>query len=189
MTTLRCIACGAEMSLDALLAHEELRVASYELLSLCLPLGALLLRYVGLFRPAKNKMSASRMAQLLNNLLPLIRKQTIEHNGRDWHVPEEVWRAGIDEMVKKADAGKLTLPLTSNGYLFTILADLASKIEAEQEKQTEQQRRHPARNTIKTGAQPAVLALDPELQKIKNHTGDPMPESVKALSQRLKRHE
>ena len=189
MTTLRCIACGSEMSLDACLAHEELRLVAWEILKLCVPTGALLMRYVSLFRPPKNKMSATRTAQLVKSLLPNIQNQIIEHNGRQWDVPEEVWRTGIEVMLAKADAGKLTLPLTSHNYLFTILADLAAKIEAEQERATEEQRRHPVRSVGNTtNAQPktATQALDPELQKIINRKADPIPESVKALSQKLK---
>lgn len=142
MSQLQCPACGAEMSLDVVLSHEALRRATFELLQMSLPLGALVMRYVALFRPAKNRMGADRMAKLVAQLLPDMQRQVITHRGRDWDMPLEGWRAGFEAMLEKAAAGKLTLPLDTHAYLYTVLVGLADKLEAGQEESTEQQRRN-----------------------------------------------
>lgn len=142
MSQLQCPACGAEMSLDVVLSHEALRRATFELLQMSLPLGALVMRYVALFRPAKNRMGADRMAKLVAQLLPDMQRQVITHRGRDWDMPLEGWRAGFEAMLEKAAAGKLTLPLDTHAYLYTVLVGLADKLEAGQEASTEQQRRN-----------------------------------------------
>lgn len=142
MSQLQCPACGAEMSLDVVLSHEALRRATFELLQMSLPLGALVMRYVALFRPAKNRMSPDRMAKLVGQLVPDLQRRTITHRGRDWDMPLEGWRAGLEAMLEKAAAGKLTLPLDTHAYLYTVLVGLADKLEADQEESTEHQRRN-----------------------------------------------
>ncbi len=142
MSQLQCPACGAEMSLDVVLSHEALRRATFELLQMSLPLGALVMRYVALFRPAKNRMGADRMAKLVGQLVPDMQREAITHRGRDWDMPLEGWRAGFEAMLEKAAAGKLTLPLDTHAYLYTVLVGLADKLEAGQEESTERQRRN-----------------------------------------------
>ncbi|MBI2770022.1 MAG: hypothetical protein HYX47_10390 [Burkholderiales bacterium] len=134
------------MSLDVLLAHNELRQATAALVEKSLSLGSLATRYIALFRPAKNRMSPDRWAKLIMQLLPDVQRNAITHKGREWHMPLESWKLGLEAMLEKAAAGKLTLPLDSHAYLYTVLAGMADKVEAAAESQTETQRRtvHPA---------------------------------------------
>ena len=143
MSQLQCPACGAEMSLDVVLSHEALRRATFELLQMSLPLGALVMRDVALFRPAKNRMGADRMAKLVAQLLPDMQRQAITHRGRDWDMPLEGWRAGFEAMLEKAAADKLTLPLKSHGYLMEIIVGYGNKAEAAKETKREQDRAYP----------------------------------------------
>lgn len=137
MSLLQCPACGAEMSLDVLLSNEALRLAMVDLVKISLPLGALAMRYVGLFRPAKNRMSPDRMAKLMGQLVPDMQRGAITHKGRDWAMPLDGWRAGLEAMLEKAAAGKLTLPLDNHAYLYTVLVGLADKVEATEERAVE----------------------------------------------------
>lgn len=141
MSHVQCPACGAEMSLDVCLSHEALRRATFDLLTMSLPLGALVMRYIALFKPAKNRLSPDRMAKLVQLLLPDMQRQRISHKGRDWHMPLTGWRAGLEAMLEKAAADKLSLPLDNHQYLYTVLAGMADKVEAVDEQAHEQQRR------------------------------------------------
>lgn len=141
MTLLSCPSCGGEMSLDVLLSHNELRQAMAALAEKSLPMGGLMLRYIGLFRPAKNRMSPDRWAKLILQLLPDVQRGAINHKGRDWAMPLDGWRAGLEAMLDKAASEKLTLPLENHNYLYTVLAGMADKFEAAQEQATEADRR------------------------------------------------
>lgn len=137
---LTCPACGAEMTLDIALAHEGARAATLTALELPDRLGKALIAYVSLFRPAKRQLSHDRLAAILGELLPMIQAAQIERNGRTWPAPVEYWRAGIEAMIAKRDAGRLQLPLKSHGYLLEIIAGIANDAEGKAETQREQQR-------------------------------------------------
>lgn len=141
MSLLCCPSCGGEMSLDVLLSHNELRQATFHLVEKSLSLGSLAMRYIALFRPAKNRMSADRWAKLITQLLPDLQRNAITHKGRDWQMPLESWKLGFEAMLEKAAAGKLVLPLENHNYLYTVLVGMADKVEAVAEEQVERNRR------------------------------------------------
>lgn len=144
------------MSLDVCLSHEALRRATFELLTMSLPLGALVMRYIALFKPAKNRLSPDRMAKLVQQLLPDMQRNGITHKGREWHMPMTGWRAGLEAMLEKAAADKLSLPLDNHQYLYTVLAGMADKVEATEEQATESRRRSDA--TVRTTTGPVSVA-------------------------------
>ena len=194
MTNLHCPSCGAEMSLDVVLAHEGLRKCYAEMIKLTAPLPEQLLRYINLFRPLKVKMRPERFAKLANEIISGIQSETICYNGREWHVPLELWRSAFEAVQGRVEAGKMTRPLGNHNYLYAILADISNKAEAAIEEEREQARRHPTserRAGVKKDAVDMAdaigAALDPELLKIINHKADPMPEDVKKKLEELKK--
>lgn len=118
---IRCPNCGASMSLDALLAHDEAREALRLLSALGGELSRLTLRYLGLFRPAQTELSFSRLAKLLNELLPDMQAQRIIRGGVVHDAPPEAWLWAMQQVIAARDAGSLKLPLKSHGYLHEIL--------------------------------------------------------------------
>ena len=130
-----CPACGATFSLDTLLGNEGAREAVMAALAIPAPLGKLLVQYLALFRPAQRQLSFDRVANLLNELLPMIAAAKIERNGRIWSAPQDYWKMAVEEMLGKRD--KLTLPLKGHGYLLTIIEGYSNKAEAKAEAQTE----------------------------------------------------
>lgn len=149
-----CPSCHAEMSLEALLESEAARQAVARLAVISLPFGALVLRYVALFRPAKRRLSIERMVALIEELLPDMERGFIERKGREWAAPRDAWQAAIDTVLAARDKGTLTPPLTSHGYLYEVLVGLADKHEAQLERDREQQ----ARSRPNTGGPQAVAA-------------------------------
>ncbi len=132
---LSCPACGSLSSLDALLGNEGAREAVMAALAMPAPLGKLMVQYLALFRPAQRQLSFDRVANLLNELLPMIESARIERDGRTWIAPHDYWKQAIEEMLNKRDA--LRLPLKNHGYLFAIIAGYGSKAEARKEQQHE----------------------------------------------------
>ncbi len=136
-----CPACHAELSLEVLISHEAARQAVARLATVSLPFGALTLRYMALFRPEKRGLSIERLVRLVEELLPDIERRAVTRKGRDWDAPVEAWRAAFEVVLSKRDKGTLTLPLTSHGLLYEVLAGIAEKQEAREESRMEQDRR------------------------------------------------
>lgn len=130
-----CPACGSLSSLDALLGNEGAREAVMAALAMPAPLGKLMVQYLGLFRPAQRQLSFDRVANLLNELLPMVAAARIERNGRTWSAPQDYWSMALTEMLAKRD--NLTLPLKSHGYLLAIIEGYSQKAEGKQEGQRE----------------------------------------------------
>jgi hypothetical protein len=150
---LSCPTCGAEMSLDVLLAHEGARDAVLAALRLPAPIGKQLIQYVSMFRPPKRQLSWARLSLLLADLLPPISAAQVERNGRTWPAPLEYWKAALEQMVQLRDEGKLQLPLKSHGYLFTVIVGMSEKAEAKGEAKTEARRAG-----VSSGASPTFQA-------------------------------
>lgn len=138
---LKCPSCNAEMDLDVLLAHEEGRHVLAQLLQLGVPMGALLVRYVGLFRPGKRALSMSRTLSLLAELWPDMQRQAITRKGRDWTTTPAQWQQAIETVLAARDKGTLTPPLTSHGYLYEVLLGLVDKAEGQAERDRESAQR------------------------------------------------
>lgn len=181
MTLLRCPSCGGEMSLDVLLSHNDLRQAMVDLVEKGLAVGSLALRYVGLFRPATNRMSADRFSKLVLQLSPDLQRGAITFRGRDWFVPREMWEQGFEAMLEKAAASKLVLPLENHNYLYAVLAALADKKEAVQEEAVEQSRRIQA---APVPAAPVPAAPVPLAEIVTRSPG--MPAHIREHAERIR---
>lgn len=160
-----CPNCRAVMSLDVLLADDAPREALNAIVE-AHPAGDSfikpLLRYIGLFAPAKSQMSHSRIAALVNELAPMIRAAQIERNGRTWVCPIDYWRQGFEHMLAQRDQGRLNLPLKSHGYLLEVLAGFADKADARAESHTERQRQgHAGLGTPQARASPVASEIIP----------------------------
>ena len=118
----RCPCCGAENSLDALLAHEDARDAVLAVIAIGGELPKLAVQYIGLFRPAKTSLTWARTAKLLNDILPDIRRGAITRERVEYPAPAEAWLYGFRELLARRNAGGLKLPLKSHGYLYEVLA-------------------------------------------------------------------
>lgn len=127
---LTCQACQAETSLEAAIGREADARAMASFIEAYVPLGALLVRYLGLFRPANRRLSLARTVALFDELLPDLQRAAITRKGRDWAAPHELWRVSIEHVLAMRDKGSLTLPLSGHGYLYEVLAGHADKAEA-----------------------------------------------------------
>lgn len=138
---LSCPACGSELDLAVLFAHEHDQRALARLAEVSIPLGARVLQYVALFTPPKQRLTAAKKIKLILQLLPDLERQAITHKGRDWAAPLSAWAQAIDQMLAARDAQRLDLPMKGHGYLFAVLAGMADKHEATAEQEREQQLR------------------------------------------------
>lgn len=137
---LKCPACGALASLDILLTHDGARDAVMLALQFPAPLGKRLIQYLTLFRPATRELSFDRVASILGEILPDVQSAKIKRGGRELVMPLDYWQMGIDAVIAARDAGRLTLPMKSHGYLYEILAGMVDKAEAKRETEHEKNR-------------------------------------------------
>jgi len=113
----RCPTCGAVMSLDVLIAHDDAREALIALTGISDDLFKAVLRYLTLFRPAEKDLSFNRVSKLVGEIAPMIRDGKIVRNRKTYPAPREAWIWAATRCLEARDAGKLTPPLTSHGYL------------------------------------------------------------------------
>ncbi len=124
----RCPCCGAENSLDALIAHEQARQSLWTLANIGGPMTQGLVQYLGLFRPSKSSLSQARMYSLMSELIPDIRAGEIRRNGQVHPAPVAAWTYAFNEVLASRDAGRLKTPLKSHGYLYEIIAGWAGNV-------------------------------------------------------------
>lgn len=141
---LTCPDCGA--AFNVLQAMEDADGRRFvELLTSLPPVVARpLVRYLRLFKPAKQGLRWSRMLKLTRELAPMIRDAQVMRNGSAYVVPAAAWAAAMISLVETPPK-TLSLPLTSNGYLLSILAGEAEKQAAQDEQRREESRRNRSR--------------------------------------------
>lgn len=133
-----CATCGAEESLDALIHRmiddEQVRRLIADIMTTSLPLGGLVLRYLRLHKPAKQKLRMDKVAKVLSELLGDMQRGCIERKGRSWSIDKEGWKLALEAVFAAELKGSLTLPLDGNAYLYEVVMRLSDKAESEAEK-------------------------------------------------------
>ena len=144
-----CPSCGAEESLDVMFSRmvddDVVRRAIHDVVVKSLPLGAMLLRYIRLHKPPKQRLRMTRLRELLSELAGDMARNVIERHGRTWAVTNDDWRGAFDAVFAAVEKGTLQLPLQGNGYLYQVLSRKSDQVEAAQEAQREQDRRNAGR--------------------------------------------
>lgn len=164
MMKIVCPVCQAEFPLEAAMndvAARQAVVKAFELTEL----GSLLIRYVTLFKPAKQALSMARLAKLLEELVPMVKAGQITRNGTLYPAPQAYWQQAIESMLMQRD--KLTLPLKSHGYLLEIISGYANKASGQAERANEQGRKYGEFKTATPNATSAtpVVALKPARER------------------------
>jgi hypothetical protein len=123
---IQCPSCGAQNSLETLIEHDEAAQALSLALSFT-PCGKEIVKYVSLFRPAKSKLSWSRVNKILGEILPLIQAGKIERNGIEVDAPIHVWKSAFEKTLLARDLGSLKTPIKTHGYLFEVICTESQK--------------------------------------------------------------
>lgn len=174
--TVQCPYCGN--SVDVIMALEILAGNEWtaQLQQLPNSMIGVMLRYLELFKPAKQQLRWSRRVSLTQELLPMIKAAQVKRNGIVYAAPLPVWEA---EMLKlAARPASVTFPLKSNGYLLTVMAAKGEQNAASLEKATEQQRQNRA---VYTGGHPGLAPVD------ENHAENLMKEVQRKQEERKER--
>ncbi len=193
MSDIHCPCCGTALDLAVIFRTEADHQALSRLINVGIPMGGKVIEYLTLHTPTHQRLTAAKKIKLITQLLPDLERQAITSKGRDWSAPHANWAQAIDQMVSSRD--KLTLPLKGHGYLYSVLAGMADKVEAAAEAKTEHDRRiTPERPTVTVrggGAVGIASALDPVLREINEHNKKavPMPDAVRQQLNKFRRGE
>jgi hypothetical protein len=133
-----CAVCGAEENLEALIYRmiddDNVRRLIADVMTKSLPLGGLVLRYLRLHKPAKQKLRLDKVAKVLGELLGDMQRNCIERKGREWRIDTEGWKLALEAVFTAQTKGTITLPLDGNAYLYEVVMRLSDKAEGEAEK-------------------------------------------------------
>ena len=193
-----CPVCGAEESLDAMLARmiDDATVRSLiaDVVTRSMVLGGPVVRYLRLHKPPKHRLSTAKMRVVLAELVPAVVQGGFTRKGRDWAMGRDGWDAAFAAVFRAADEGKLDLPLTGNAYLFEVAMRLADKAESQQERGQEQALRSRAHTSdtstdIASLATAALQRKDPALAKLDADRAKaaPMPAELREKINKLKK--
>lgn len=127
-----CPACQTEMGLEALLGEANARGVVALMARMpgppALRLGVL--RYVGLFAPAKRQIGWDRVERLLGEVVEMMETGRIQREGRTWPAPLDYWSAALDALFAMPTLRRL---LKGHGLLLEILFGMAQKADAKAE--------------------------------------------------------
>jgi hypothetical protein len=117
-----CPNCGLQAELMVFLMQPEFA----DSVRLCLDLlgtqGNAMLGYLGLFKPAKHRMTPKRLHAALLDLVPMINAGSFKRNGNTYTAPRDAWSAGMQAVL--AQRATIKPPLTSHAYLLTVMASM-----------------------------------------------------------------
>lgn len=163
---LTCPCCHARFPPESALMDEAARRAVAAALRLPPPLGDLLLRYLGCFRPNKSALAWDRAARLLTELLELIHTAEVTRNDITRAAPLDTWRHALEATLEARDAGTLELPLKNgHAYLTEIAWRESGRRHGKQEQRTEQRKRNPAHRSSTGGLKKAATLVRTPEQK------------------------
>ena len=153
---LRCPNCGHAASILDFANEQAARQVVYLAADLPKPLGKLVMRYIGLFRPAQRSLSWERTLKLMQQLKTDIDAGRIEYKGRIWAAPDGLWHKALTTMIEKSEQQDgLMLPLKNHNYLYTIISSEQNSIEAREEQKIEEKRQQAQhRKTVTAIEQP-----------------------------------
>jgi len=99
-------------------------VAAAELPSNC---GTLALKYIGLFRPGKRKLSAARTSKLIREVVDLINAETIKLAQQESRVPAHIWERALNVVLDKESIQR---PLKNHNFLIKVALNLVNQYES-----------------------------------------------------------
>lgn len=117
----KCPSCGAVASLDLLVSTMDSKQAVLAAFDVPPVLKQQVIAYLGLFRPAKRKLTAKRLATLLNTLTPPINTGEVVVDRQRYSVSLDAWSWALEQVAAARDKGSLMLPLDGHNYLFKVV--------------------------------------------------------------------
>ena len=162
-----CPHCAFSAEIEAFFAEDDGKRLAAVVADLPPECGRALLRYLRMFRPAKQGLRMARAVKLAQEVRALIERGTVARDERTGvHRPASpaMWAEGMETMLDQRQ--KLTLPLEGHGYLRAVVFGLADRADAQAERQREEHARsgqHLKPASEKAASAPAETPLQNQL--------------------------
>jgi hypothetical protein len=115
-----CPACGLQAELMVFLMQSDYAASVRLCLDLLGAQGDVMIGYLGLFKPAKHRMTPKRLHAALLELSPMMVAGQFKRGGNTYTCPRDAWVAGMQAVL--AQRATIKPPLTSHAYLLTVIA-------------------------------------------------------------------
>jgi hypothetical protein len=115
-----CPNCGLQAELMVFLMQPDYAASVRLCLDLLGTQGDVLIGYLGLFKPAKHRMTPKRLHAALLELSPMMVAGQFKRGGNTYTCPRDAWVAGMQAVL--AQRATIKPPLTSHAYLLTVIA-------------------------------------------------------------------
>ena len=133
-----CPSCGAIHSAEAWENDAMARQAFQAACMLPTQITKVLLPYMGLFRPEKQRLRWAKSLKIINELSALVAKGHVQVQGKVARpCPPHLWAQAMEQMVERRP--QLSLPLKNHNYLRQIAWQLADQADAGRERTQHQQ--------------------------------------------------
>ena len=133
-----CPSCGTQADLAVFMMQPEFA----DSVRLCLDLlgarGDVMMGYLGLFKPAKQRMTPAKLKVALGGLVPMMQQGTFERNGNTYTATREAWVAGMQAVL--AQRATIVPPLGSHAYLLAVMAGMMDSASDKAIKQADDKR-------------------------------------------------
>ncbi|PJJ96446.1 hypothetical protein CO615_10785 [Lysobacteraceae bacterium NML75-0749] len=162
-----CPHCAFQAEIEAFFSDDDGKRLAAVVADLPPECARALLRYLRLFKPARQGLRMARAVKIAQEVRILIERGTVardERTGVHRPVSPAMWAEGMETMLDQR--GKLTLPLDGHGYLRAVVFGLADKADAQAERQREEHARsgqHLQAASEKAASQPAESRLENQL--------------------------
>lgn len=131
-------------------------------------LGRAVLRYLGLWKPAKRELRLERALRIATEVLDLVKAGSVMRDGREGvrrATTPAIWTTAIEQMVD--GAARLDLPIDSHGYLRAIAFGLADVVDAKAEARRESDLRSRS-GVTPTGVSPVAASEAPIVSELRH---------------------
>ncbi len=162
---IQCPYCGKDV--DVIQGMEMLAGNEWTALLQGLPnsMIGVLLRYLELFKPAKQDLRWSRRLSLSQEIVPMMKAAQVKRKGIVYAAPMPAWEGEMLKLVARPDW--MTLPLKGNGLLIKILADKGEQQAAQTEKQMVDNYRNRGQVGVDKGLKPVgALLPSPDVKEL-----------------------
>jgi hypothetical protein len=178
-----CPTCGTQADLAVFMMQPDFA----DSVRLCLDLlgqqGDVLVGYLGLFKPAKQRMTPARLKAALAELVPLMDAGQFKRNGNTYTCPRVMWVNGMQAVL--ANRATIKPPLTNHAYLLTVMAGMMDSANDKATKLADDKRDNERRARVLNPSYQPVQPNDDGVGELPDHGTLPSPEVRAQIMQSL----
>jgi hypothetical protein len=174
-----CPACGLQAELMVFLMQPDYAASVRLCLDLLGTQGDVMIGYLGLFKPAKHRMTPKRLHAALLELSPMMVAGQFKRNGNTYTCPRDAWVAGMQAVL--AQRATIKPPLNSHAYLLTVIAAMMDGARDKATQQADAARDNERRNRVLN----PLPVNDDGVGELPEHGTQPSPEVRAQIMQSL----